>query len=121
MRVKKIYNISIKSKWYKVTHAKKPFQIKWMQYTMDWLRGIDPRPLLLFFTNEIQIVLYLFSSSPIEYNSDEKEFKAWSGTRIYKYSTSCLIMTLRNLDPVDTFTHFLKLHEKIKNMKYVYD
>ena len=34
------------------------------------LRGFDP--LLLFFMNEIKIVSYSFSSSVIEYNSNEK-------------------------------------------------
>ena len=38
------------------------------------LRGFDP--LLLFFMNEIKIVSYSFSSSVIEYNSNEKLLKA---------------------------------------------
>ena len=38
------------------------------------LRGFDP--LLLCFLNEIKIVSYSFSSSVIEYNSNEKLLKA---------------------------------------------
>ena len=40
----------------------------------NYLRGFDP--LLLFFMNVIKIVSYSFSSSVIEYNSNEKLFKA---------------------------------------------
>ena len=42
--------------------------------TPDALRGFDP--LLLFFMNEIKIVSYSFSSSVIEYNSNEKLLEA---------------------------------------------
>ena len=34
--------------------------------------------------NEIKIVSFSFSSSVIEYNSNEKILEAWSGTRFYK-------------------------------------
>ena len=34
--------------------------------------------------NEIKIVYYLFSSSVIENNSNEKLLEAWSGVRFYK-------------------------------------
>ena len=34
--------------------------------------------------NEIKIVIYSFSSSEIEYNSNEKLEEAWSGARFYK-------------------------------------
>ena len=51
-------------------------------YLDNKLRGFDP--LLLFFMNEIKIVSYSFSSSVIEYNSNEKLLKAWSGARFYK-------------------------------------
>ena len=75
------------------------------------LRGFDP--LLLFFMNEIKIVAYSFSSSVIQYNSNEKLLKAWSGARFYKNQHSSLIMIWRKLDTVETncifFCYTLKL------------
>ena len=47
--------------------------VKYLSDSGD-LRGFDP--LLLFFMNEIKIVSYSFSSSVIEYNSNEKLLKA---------------------------------------------
>ena len=34
--------------------------------------------------NEMKIVSYSFSSSVIEYNTNEKLLRAWSGARFYK-------------------------------------
>ena len=51
---------------------------------------------------EIKMVSYSFSSSVIEYNSNEKLFEAWSWARFYKKSTLCLIMIWRKLDRVET-------------------
>ena len=74
----------------------------------DLLRGFDP--LLLFFMNEIKIVSYSFSSSVIEYNSNEKLSKPWSGARFYKIQHYVLSWYEENLTQKKQIAFFFVTH-----------
>ena len=66
--------------------------------------------------NEIKIVSYSFSSSVIEYNSNEKLLKAWSRARFYKNQHYVLSWYEENLTQYKQIAYFL-LHTKIKSMQ----
>ena len=72
------------------------------------LRGFDP--LLLFFMNEIKIVSISFSSSVIEYNSNEKLLEAWSGARFYKNQHYVLSWYEENLTQYKQIAYFFVTH-----------
>ena len=74
------------------------------------LRGFDP--LLLFFMNEIKNVSYSFSSSVIEYNSNENLLKAWSRARFFKNQHYVLSWYEENLTQLETYCIFLCPVEK---------
>ena len=85
-----------------------------VELSLPVLRGFDP--LLLIFMNEIKIVSYSFSSSVIEYNSNEKLLKAWSGARFYKnqhMSYHDMKKTWHSRNKL----HIFLLHTKIKSMQ----
>ena len=66
--------------------------------------------------NEIKIVSFSFSSSVLEYNSNEKLLEAWSGARFYKNQHYVLSWYEENLT-VETNCVFFLLHTKIKSMQ----
>ena len=80
----------------------------WLRNGSNELRGFDP--LLLFFMNEIKIVSYSFSSSVIEYNSNEKLWEAWSGARFYKNQHYVLSWYEENLTQYKQIIYFFVTH-----------
>ena len=69
---------------------------------------------------EIKIVSYSFSSSVIEYNSNEKLIETWSGSHFYKNQHNVLSWYEENYIYANPYVFFLlKFHTKTNLQTYI--
>ena len=89
----------------------KKLEAKWyiaIKPLMGYIKGFRPSGLIFHEWNKI--VSYSFSSSVIEYNSNEKLLEAWSGARFYKNQHYVLSWYEENLTQYKQIAYFFVTH-----------